>query len=197
MRSQIQIIEKPDWVSWDEIHDIIYKAHESNRKKGVDIQNAHLTGEQLRDSLGADGVCFVALDGDKVVATSSVAFHTLNTWYAHGKKVGYATLSAVLPEYKGLGLFSELENTRVKYVRNKGCVGLYGKIAEGNSRMWNIKKKDGYFEVSIGRTSFKPHNYITVYKWLEKRKYPVLYIRFRFFWSWLKLRLKLILGIVK
>ena len=197
MSADIQIIEKPDWVSWDEIHDIVHKAHESNRKKGVDIQNAHLSGEQLKESVGPDGVCFVALDGDKVVATSSVAFHTLNTWYARGQKVGYGTLSAVLPEYKGMHLFSKLEQMRVEYAKDKGCTGFYGKTAEGNTKRRSIAKKDGYFEVSIGRTSFNPHNYVTIYKWLGRRSFPVGYIQLRFFISWLILKIKLITGAVK
>lgn len=197
MVSKIQIMEKPDWVSWEEIHDIIYKAHESNRKNGIDIRNAHLSGKELKESLGSDGICFVAFDGDKVIATSSVAFHTLNTWYNRGHKVGYGTLSAVLPEYKGLQLFSKLENTRIEYAQGQGCLGFYCKIAEGNAKRRSIAKKDGYFEVSIGRTSFNPHNFITIYKWLEKRPYTACYIRFRFFLSWLKLKIKLIIGIVK
>lgn len=197
MEQQIQIVEKPDWVTWDEIHEIIYKAHESNREKGVDIQNAHLTGEQLRDSIGPDGVCFVALDGDKVVATSSVAFHILNVWYARGQKVGYGTLSAVLPEYKGLHLFSKLEHTRIEYARQKGCVGFYVKTAYGNKKRRIIAKKDGYFEVFMGRTSFNPHNYVTIYKWLDKRPFPACYIRYRFLLSRLKLKIRIILGKVK
>lgn len=193
----IEILQKPDSVSWDVIHDIVYKAHESNRKKGVNIQNAHLSGEQLKESLGVDGVCFVALDGDKVVATASVAFHTLNTWYARVQKVGYGTLAAVLPEYKGRHLFSKLEKVRVSYVCAKGCTGFYVKTAEKNIEMRNIKKKHGYFEVSIGRTLFNPHNYITLYKWLDRRPFPAGYIRLRFFISWLILKIKLIIGAVK
>lgn len=197
MEQQFQIIEKPDWVSWDEIHDIVYKAHESNRKKGVNIQNTHLSGEQLKESLGADGVCFVAIDGDKAIATSSVAFHTLNTWYCRGQKVGYGTLSAVLPEYKGKHLFTELEKVRIEYARKKGCPGFYVKTAEANTKIRSIKKKYGYFEVAIGRTSFNPHNYITFYKWLDRRPFPAGYIRLRFFISWLILKIKLIFGVVK
>ena len=197
MVSDIQIMEKPDWVSWEEIHEVVYNAHESNRNKGVDIQNAHLSGEQLKESLGPDGVCFVALDGDKVVATSSVAFHTLNAWFARGQKAGYGTLSAVLPEYKGQHLFSKLEQMRVAYAKDKGCTGFYGKTAEGNTKRRSIAKKDGYFEVSIGRASFNPHNYITAYKWLDRRPFPAGYIRLRFFISWLILKIKLIFGVVK
>lgn len=31
---EIIIQEKPDWVEWDDIHDILYNAHKENRDKG-------------------------------------------------------------------------------------------------------------------------------------------------------------------
>lgn len=193
----IQIIKKPDWVSWDEIHEIVYKAHASNRERGIDIRNAHLSGEELRESLGEDGICFVALDGNKVVATSSVAFHTLNTWYARKEKVGYGTLSAVLPEYKGQHLFSKLERTRIDYAKEKGYHAIYKKIAEGNTKMRSIAKKDGYYEVAIMRSSFNPHNYVVIYKWLGERPFSEFYIKLRFLLCKFKLELKLWLRIIK
>ena len=28
-------MEKPDWVSWETIHDVLWEAHAENRKNGV------------------------------------------------------------------------------------------------------------------------------------------------------------------
>lgn len=193
----VEILPKPEYVSWDEIHNVIYKAHENNRKNGVDIQNAHLSGKQLKDSLGDDGMCFVAIDRDKVIATCSAAFRTLNTWYAHRQKFGYGTLDAVLPEYSGRHIFSHLANVREEFINNKDCVGIYMHIAEGNIIRRQIAQKEGFFQVSIGRTTYNPHNYLVYVKWLKKRPYPICYIRLRFFLSWLILKIKLILGVIK
>lgn len=193
----IEILPKPEYVSWNEIHDIIYKAHENNRKNGVDIRNAHLSGEQLKDSLGEDGVCFVATDGGKVIATCSAAFRTLNTWYARGLKLGYATLDAVLPEYSGRHIYSHLAKVREEFIRSKDCAGIYMHIAEGNVIRRQIAEKEGYCRVSIGRTSYNPHNYLVYVKWLGKDPYPICYIRLRFFLSWLILRIRLIIGTSK
>lgn len=195
--SAIKIIKKPNDISWDEIHEVVYQAHASNREQGVDIRNAHLSGEELKNSIGEDGVCFVALDGDKVVATSSLAFHCLHTWYANGKKVGYGTLSAVLPEYKGQHIFSRLERTRMAYAKDVGCYGFYGKTAEGNKKRRNIAKKDGYYEVSIGRTSFNPHNYVTIFKWFEKCPHSTIYIKYKYLMTYLRLKINLFLGRIK
>lgn len=42
----IEIVEKPEWVSWDDIHDVVWKAHENNRKKGVIMSYPSLPGEK-------------------------------------------------------------------------------------------------------------------------------------------------------
>lgn len=193
----ISIQEKPDKVSWEEIRNVVYEAHASNRAKGVDIRNAHLSGEQMKQSIGEDGVCFIALDGNKVVATSSIAFHHLNTWYACRQKVAYSTLQAVLPEYKGNHLFSKLEKEGIECAHKSSCTGIYKKVAEKNFLMRSIAKKDGYFEVSIARTSYNPHNYITLFKWFGSRPYSRLYIRLRYLLSWTKLKFNIALGRVK
>ena len=48
MDSSIQIIEKPDWVSWDEIHEVLWKAHENNRENGVFMSYPSLTGDEIK-----------------------------------------------------------------------------------------------------------------------------------------------------
>ena len=188
---------KPENVSWEEIRQVIYEAHASNREKGIDIRNAHLSDDEMKQSIGADGICFVALYGDKVVATSSLAFHKLNAWYAQEQKVAYCTLQAVLPEYRGKQLFSRLEGAGIEYACSIGCTGVYKKVAERNVLMRTIAKKDGYLEVSYGRTLFKPHNYITLFKWLGKRPYSQGYIRIRFLLSMIKTKVNIAIGRVK
>ena len=56
-------------MSWDEIHNVLWEAHEDNRSKGVVMDNNSLPGDKIRDRIGKDGKLFVALDDDKVVGT--------------------------------------------------------------------------------------------------------------------------------
>jgi len=67
--SNIKIIEKPEWITYDEIHNLLYAAHESNREKGVNVATATMSGNELEEYLGAKGKTFVALDGEKLVGT--------------------------------------------------------------------------------------------------------------------------------
>lgn len=198
MPSQIQILEKPDWVSWDEIHNIVIKAHENNRKNGVDVRNAHLQGQEIKRALGNEGKCFIALDtqNGEVIGTCSVTFHNLDSRVAKGK-FAYDTFDAVLPNYTGHHIFSKLDSTRYAYIKEMGCDGIYMKIAEGNVLRRQIAEKEGFSKVQIARAPYAPHNYIVYVKWLKEKPYPDYLIKLRFLLSWLILHIKLIIGKTK
>ena len=44
---EIRIMEKPDYVSWDEIHDVLWAAHKENRDAGMHMKYPGLPGDQL------------------------------------------------------------------------------------------------------------------------------------------------------
>ena len=58
MGQNIQIIEKPDWVSWDEIHSVLWKAHEQNRKKGMIMSLPSKSAEDLQKYMEGKGKMF-------------------------------------------------------------------------------------------------------------------------------------------
>lgn len=53
---RIRVIEKPDWVSWDEIHEVLKSAQTVNRRRGFNMINANLSGEKLKKKLEMDCV---------------------------------------------------------------------------------------------------------------------------------------------
>ena len=55
MSPEIKVIEKPDWVSWDVIHKVLWNAHEKNRSRGMNMAHAAFSGEQIEDYLAPDG----------------------------------------------------------------------------------------------------------------------------------------------
>ena len=67
----IRIEEKPDWMSWDDVHELLAEAHQSNFKKGIILKYALMPGEQIRKKLGEEGCCWIAFDGDKPVGSIS------------------------------------------------------------------------------------------------------------------------------
>ncbi len=62
-------MEKPEWVSWDEIHEVLWKAHEKNREKGIIMASPSLSCEEIKNKIGNKGKMFLAIVGDKVVGT--------------------------------------------------------------------------------------------------------------------------------
>lgn len=178
--------EKDESISWSEIQNVIYRSHESNRKNGVDIRNAHLTSEELCELIGIEGKCFVALDGEKVIGTCSVSFQNKNEWYVKGR-IAYMLLEAVLPEYKGQHIFKQLSMFRKQYAIGAGCCQFYMNVAEHNSVRRAIAKKEGFIPVAIHFNKYNPHNFITYCYWVNKRPMSWLTIYMRYMISLLKL----------
>ena len=79
--ADIIIMEKPDWITYDDIHELIVKAHKVNIDKGIVMKTTKLEGEELKERIGVEGRCFVALDGEKLVGTSSYRILEKNEWY--------------------------------------------------------------------------------------------------------------------
>jgi len=186
----IQIVKKPEYITWNYISKVIYASHAQNRANGLDIRNAHLTGDDLQESLGDDGECFVALnDKDEVVGTCSVAFHQLNRWYAKGR-YAYLTLDAVLPLYTGCHIYSKLSHVRQNFIEDNVCDGMYINIAEGNYLRRKIAQKEGFKQIELRRTLYNAHYYLVYIKWFNKKHHP-FFINIAFLYSSIKLKILL------
>lgn len=142
MNNGVKIEEKPDWVSWDEIHNVLWKAHEDNRSKGVIMDNSSLPGDKIRDRIGKDGKLFVAL-GDKVVGTLALIKKTGKEWYYSGD-CGHICFGAVLSDYSGKGIYRSLYQLAEKTATQMGLTVLTRSTHEHNERMLKITKQEGY-----------------------------------------------------
>lgn len=144
----IKFIQRPDSVSWDEIHAVLYAAHSVNLAEGFCQATGNLSGKDLADTVG-NGVCFIAMDGDKVIGTASVKKRSLSTWFSRGD-TAYFMAAGVLPEYQGKGVYKTLNNLREAYVKEQNIAVSYCLTHEKNVKIQNffIKhlgfKKAGY-----------------------------------------------------
>ena len=84
MHKAIQIIEKPGWVSWDEIRKVLWESHAENREKGIKNALPSLPSDEIRKKVGDKGKMFVALDGKKVVGTYAVLIRNNRKWFTSG-----------------------------------------------------------------------------------------------------------------
>ena len=179
---EIKVMEKPEWISWDNIHELIYAAHKKNIAKGFTMNTALESGEQLKKRLGDDGKCFVALCGDKLVGTTSVSFFTGRAWYNKGLLVAHSMLSAILPKYQGLGILGDLNALRDAYIHEKGAKMLHGDTAEDNKIVRLSAKKGGCYEVSYYAPK-ADHYSVNFVKWFDGCPYSKSIIEKKCRWS--------------
>ena len=198
MEHTVQIIEKPDWVSWDEIHNVLWEAHRQNREKGIIMRFPSLSGEEIKSKIGSSGIFFVAIDGKKVVGTLALIIKKGNKWYCKGH-YGYFCFGSVLPEYSGKGIYQKLYHETETAAKERGQKVIIGDTNEHNLRILKITKQDGF--VLVGYKACKDHFNKVIAKWLNECPYPSWYIKSRYLLSkvLIKTRYRMAsqLGIVK
>ncbi len=174
--NDIVVIRKPDWVSWDTIHEVLENAHKVNKNRGFEMINSHLTGEKIKKKIG-DGSCFVALDGDKVVATQSVSVFLGNRWYSKGKKVAHYCLTGILKRYQGCGIKEMLDQACFEFVQEVNADLIQANTAEDNVVVRNGAK----WMVDVCYEAFRKTDYYTVFfvYWPNGRPYPLWYCKLR------------------
>lgn len=178
--SKIQILEKPDWVSWDEIHEVLVKAHAQNRANGINMKKPSLPGEKIAKEIGKEGKMFVAVEGNKVVGTLALIKKEGNKWYNLGK-YGYLCYVAVLPECSGKGVYRSLYQVAEATAKQDGLLVLTRDTHEKNERMLKIAKQEGYHYVDFRACA--DHFNIVRAKWLDNCSFPSWYIRIRYMFS--------------
>lgn len=162
--NEIIVMERPDYVSWEDIRQTLADAHKNNINHGLVVRSTTLSGDQLREQV-ADGKCFVALDDDKVVGVAAVRIKPCNQWFFHGE-VAHFLLGATLPNYQGKGIYSRLQECRYAYVKEKGVHIITTNTAANNERMVKMLPKHGFEQVVYFHGHGADHNSISWAKWL-------------------------------
>jgi GNAT superfamily N-acetyltransferase len=188
MNPEIKIIEKPDWVSWDDIHEVLWKAHAENRKKGINMALPTLSGDKIEEKIISEGgKIFLAIEGDKIVGTLALIVKSGKRWYNYGQ-YGYLCFGAVLPEYSGKGIYRSLYQLVETTAKQMELSVLTRDTNEKNARMLKITKQEGYHFVAI--KACEDHFNIVRAKWLEECPYSMWYIKTRYLTSVLLTKLR-------
>ena len=178
--SSIQIIEKPDWVSWDEIHSVLWNAHAQNREKGIIMAYPSLSGDEIKRRVENNGKMFIALDGQNVIGTLALIIKKGKKWYNKGV-YGYLCFGAVLPNYSGKGIYRSLYKVAETAALNQGISVITRDTNENNARMLKISKQEGYHFVEC--KAYKDHFNIVRAKWLDQCPFSDRYIKRRYWLS--------------
>lgn len=188
--SNIQIIEKPDWVSWDEIREVLWVSHAENREQGIVNTYPLLPGDELRRFVGEKGKMFVALDRKKVVATGAVLIINNRRWYSNGD-YAYVCLGAILPEYRNRRIYFTFKKIAEDYSKTFSSI-LVTEMHKDNKAIQKLRLREGFQYVAY--KVCKDHCNVVMAKWFNECPYPLWYIKFRFQLSklYLKTRYKMV-----
>ena len=170
---EIKYMEKPDWVSWEDIRQCLYLAHQVNRKRGFNMLSQDMSAEELQKKLEFGGHCFVALDNEKLVGVTTLRFFKSRRWWAWGKTVAYPGLDGVLKEYQGTDVFIVLEDMRKAVIKASGVRIIQTNTAEENTVVLRKLKKKGWKYVQYSATGKGADHYsIIMVKWLDGCPWP-------------------------
>ena len=187
-KNNIIVCEKPEWVAWDVIHDILWEAHKVNREKGMRMRNPALSGKEIGELLRNHGKCFVAMEGNKVIGTCSFVLKKRNRWYARNENLAELIMAAVLPEYQGRGVYKKLLTYREIAVKKEKVHIMEMSTAEHNKNVQNILKRNGFIPVSLRVSSFGKHYSVVMAKRTDEKSYSKLETSLRYAWSYMKIK---------
>jgi len=192
-KNNIQIIEKPEWVSWEEIREVLWESHAENREHGIKNALPSLPSDEIRKKVGDNGKMFVALDGNKVIGTYAVLIKNNRKWFTSGD-YAYECFCSVLPEYRKSRAYFLLARTAADYIKKKGLALSICDTHLNNETAQKLKLHEGYQFVAY--IACKDHYNVVMAKWLNECPYPYWYIKIRFLLPrlYVKTRYKMVLG---
>jgi ribosomal protein S18 acetylase RimI-like enzyme len=188
--SEIRIEEKPDNVSWDEIHDIIWNAHAKNRENGVFMGNPSLPGEEIRKKVEGKGKMVVAWDGHQLIGTAAILVKKMRLWCGV-EEYAYFCFDAVLPEYQGKGVYKKMNLLREKIAKSYGMSKIALDTNKDNLREIEVVKKNGFKPIVLRR--YGDHYNIVFVKWFDGCPYSDFRLKFEFTLRAIKLKTKVFL----
>jgi len=185
MADNIQIIEKPDWVTWDDIKQCLVEAHAVNRAKGINMSHYQWDANNIGGYIEESGVIFIALDSGKVVGTLGIKERQGNYWFVKGR-YGYLCFGSLLPNYQGLGIYKKLNEACEEYARSNNLNVVVLDTHSKNKHMHAISKRGGYQLVRFFLTGKKDHFSVMMAKWLIDAPFSSTYCQYKYFQSMIK-----------
>lgn len=170
--SKINVMIKPDNISWEELAYCQQKAHEVNHSNSVIMNCSTFTGKQLQEAV-KNGITLVATnDTGDLMGTLSICWNEVNRLWYRGL-AAYICFVAVLPEYKGKGVYRELANYATNEIKKRGINVEYLNTHEKNYTARRIYENNGYRCVRFSPGSGTDYYSIEMAKFLNGRKKKV------------------------
>ncbi len=196
--SEVKIIEKPQDMSYAVIKDIMYRAHESNREKGIFMHSVELSPGELEAKVGENGKTYIAEIDGRIAGTASFEVVRRKAWYTKGQgDIADEIFVGVLPESKGHGVYSKLYTAIENEARTRGYGMVVFNTAAKNTMKQDISRRKGFLPVGWFAAEDNDHYSVIMAKWLGKCPFSKLYIRLKFLYIKCRVTLKYKPGKVK
>ncbi len=179
---EIQIIPKPDYISWEDIRKVIQEANIVHQKNGFVMGSSKISAEQLEKRV-MNGFTVVALDDGKLFGTASVAFTIGEDWFNKGKKTAFWRLSAVLTNYQGQGWGKAMDIKRFDASIEHDAEIFVGSTSVKNKIQRHLFKKEGWKEMRYNAYPGTDYYSVVAAKWANGCPYSNWYLNLRFFLS--------------
>ena len=156
----IEIIQKPDQISLEQITDLLHEAHTSTAGKGMHFMAYTQTPEDTKRRLGNNGVFYVALCDGELAGCAAVRFHDKGKkWYCKDPEYAEIKMVAVGNQYKGLGLSNKLYEALEDYAFAR-CDFITMNTAVENTLVVERNKRHGWKVIDY--CSWKSTDYYSV-----------------------------------
>lgn len=175
----IEIKEKPEYISYETIREVLHDAHKLNFENGIVLHTTTFTAQEIEEYIGEEGKCFVAISENKVLGTASYRIIERSSWYVQGKVVD-EVLVGIRPEFKGMHLYSRLYEAIERDAIKNGYKLIVFNTAEKNVRKQKISSSHGFDNLSFFAAEDNDHYSVVMGKWLQQCPYSSSEIRFKY-----------------
>jgi len=185
---EIKIIPKPDYITWEQITELLHLAFAEKKEKGMSYLATHQDAETTKKRVG-DGVCLVALIDDKLVGTASFQIKTpdkFNKRWHNEKLYAYASQLAVHSDFKGMGLGNKLQSERIRLCAENNVDELLGHTSIYAKEILSWWKRQGAQYVEFISSAATNYYAIRFRIPIKGKRYNNIYVAFRYYVSYIK-----------
>lgn len=154
----IELLKNRD--EYDSVVTVIRSAHTALHEKGIDLNTASITTEEILNKLGSKGVTLVARLNKDIIGTLSISIECIRKWRYKGD-CAIIRFVAVHPDHQGKHIASMLMETAVKQIAAYPVSMVT--TAESNHNAIRLYKKYGY--IPTERFLYNNHYCISLSKW--------------------------------
>lgn len=184
----IEIIKKPDWISLEQITEVLHDAHTTTADNGMHFLAYSQTVEDTRRRLGDDGLFYVALCDGELAGCAAVVFHPKSSkWYCTDKEYAEIKMVAVRNQFKGLGINNSLYRALEEHAFSR-CNLVVMNTAEDNRIVVDSNLRHGWKIIDYLSWRYTDYYSVIMGKW-KKCPYTDRYINFRYRFRRLQVRI--------